>query len=133
MFENLLSSFVISNRLQPAQPLLKQPRMQFVNRQFKRHSKWLASIMASLVLLLDALVVSPQLHECLHHDAGSNHHQCAVTIFEQGLVDASSVEVASQPPASIPTFVPTAVFSVFAPAIENLPAGRAPPVSASNS
>jgi len=107
--------------------------MQSVHQHFKRHGKWLASLLASLVLLLDALAVSPHLHECLHHDAGSSHHQCAVTIFEQGQVEAGSVEAAILQPAGVLVFVPSAVFSVFAPAIENLPAGRAPPVSASHS
>lgn len=103
--------------------------MQSVHQHFKRHGKWLASLLASLVLLLDALAVSPQLHECLHHDAGSGHHQCAVTIFEQGQVETGSVEPAVFQPAGVWFFVPSADFSVFAPAIGNLPAGRAPPAS----
>jgi hypothetical protein len=48
-------------------------------------------------------------------------------------VEAGSLEVAIPRPVIFSVSAPSAVFAVFAPAIENLPAGRAPPVSASNS
>ncbi len=108
--------------------------MQSVARQSRLGSKaFVASLLTGLVLLLEALAVSPHAHENLHHDANSGHHQCAVTIFEQGQVEATSFEVASQPPAEVATYIPAAVFSVYSPAIANLPAGRAPPVASANS
>jgi hypothetical protein len=82
-----------------------------------------------IVLLLDAMAACPSLHELIHHDAGKPDHECAVTMFAHGKVDSVSVDV---PFAAPPTFVivlPTVEFSIFRPAIDDLPAGRAPPVS----
>ena len=81
----------------------------------------------AMVLLLDVLAASPELHERIHQDRASSSHECAVTLFAHGQVDSAAVDIsAATPPASIET-APQIVVSVFAPAIENLPAGRAPP------
>ena len=74
------------------------------------------------------MAVCPALHELLHKDATQGGHECAVTIFTHGKVDAASVDV--------PVFVTTVVlgemppieFSVFSSSVEYLPPGRAPPV-----
>ena len=88
-------------------------------------------MLAGLVLLLNAMVACPQLHELLHADADKASHQCAVTLFAHGQVDSATVEIfAIVPAVSIEATLPFE-FSTFAPAIENLPAGRAPPVSVS--
>jgi len=42
-----------------------------------------ALVMMQMVLAL-AMVVQPQMHEHLHHDAGDSHHECAVTHLMQG-------------------------------------------------
>ena len=103
--------------------------MQLVRRQFQRHGKAIiASLLAGLVLLLDAMAACPQLHELIHNDAGSAEHQCAVTLFAHGQVDSAAVEVAAVAPNIPVEAVPQLTFSIFSPAIENLPAGRAPPV-----
>ena len=81
-----------------------------------------------LVLLLNLLAASPSLHEWFHADAGHEDHQCAVTIFAHGQVDSATVEVVAVAPTVSIATVPQVSFSIFAPAIENLPAGRAPPV-----
>jgi hypothetical protein len=85
--------------------------------------------MALLLLFLNVLAASPQLHEQFHPDANSSHHQCAVTLFAHGQVDSAAVEISAVVPAAAIEICPQFTFSVFAPAIENLPAGRAPPAS----
>jgi hypothetical protein len=92
----------------------------------------LAALLVGLILLLDAMAACPSLHELIHKDADKATHQCAVTLFAHGQVDSATVEVpACAPPALIET-TPQISFSIFSPAIENLPPGRAPPVSASS-
>ena len=88
-----------------------------------------ALLLASLVLLLDAMAASPALHELVHKDADTNQHQCAVTLFAHGQVDSATVDVAPVASSDLIEATPQFTSSVFAPAIENLPAGRAPPVS----
>ncbi|MEY4916668.1 MAG: hypothetical protein RL616_581 [Verrucomicrobiota bacterium] len=104
-----------------------------MKRHFRRHGKAvIASLLAGLVLLLNLLAVSPALHELIHSDAGSAAHQCAVTMFAHGQVDSVSVEISVATPVLSAAATPQIGFSVFAPAIENLPAGRAPPVAVSS-
>jgi hypothetical protein len=90
---------------------------------------FIALLLVGMVLLLDAMAACPALHELIHKDAGKPDHECAVTMFAHGKVESATVEI----PAVIPTApiesVPQFVFSVFCAAIENLPQGRAPPVS----
>lgn len=104
-----------------------------MKRHFKLNGKVvIASLLAGLVLLLDAMAVCPALHELIHKDADSAAHQCATTMFAQGQVDSVTVEVSAiTPTVSIET-TSQIIFSVFAPAIENLPAGRAPPAAVSS-
>ncbi|HEV2693140.1 MAG TPA: hypothetical protein VG347_09625 [Verrucomicrobiae bacterium] len=103
--------------------------MQLGKRHFKLRSKAsIALLLAALVLLLDAMAACPALHELIHKDAGQAEHQCGVTLFAHGQVDSATVDVpviASALPIAI---TPQVVFSIFSPAIQNLPAGRAPPV-----
>ena len=103
-------------------------------RQFKRPGQAvIASLLAGLVLLLNAMAASPSLHEWFHSDAGESGHQCAVTLFAHGQVDSSIVDVIIASPQTLVVSNPSVEISVFSPAIENLPAGRAPPVPSSNS
>ncbi len=100
-----------------------------MGRHFKRQGKAvIASLLAGLVLILVAMAACPALHELIHRDADSAEHQCAVTLFAHGHVDSSTVEVSVVVPATSIEVTPRMVFSVFAPAIENLPSGRAPPL-----
>jgi hypothetical protein len=85
-------------------------------------------LLASLVLLLNAMAACPTLHELIHHDADSDEHHCAVTLFAHGHVDSATADVSVATPPAFIEAVPQIVLSVFAPTIENLPAGRAPPV-----
>lgn len=88
----------------------------------------MASLLAGLVLVLGAMAACPALHELIHHDADQPGHECAVTMFAHGKVDSSTVEISVVTPSASIEIIPQIVFPVFAPAIENLPAGRAPPV-----
>jgi hypothetical protein len=108
--------------------------MRLVQGQFKQRGKaFVASLLVCLVLLLDAMAAAPSLHELFHADAGKADHQCAVTLFAHGQVDSATVDVSVSAPMTFAVVAPQVEISVFAPAIENLPAGRAPPVSSSNS
>jgi hypothetical protein len=115
--------------LHPAWALLKTNRLRVVKRHYKLHGQAvIASLLVGLVLLLDAMAACPALHEMIHKDAGKADHDCAVTMFAHGKVDSATVEVAAVVTTVLIETVPQVSFSVFAPAIENLPAGRAPPV-----
>ena len=84
--------------------------------------------MIASLLFLNLLAASPSLHEWFHADAGHEDHQCAVTMFAHGQADSATVEVFAVKAVILVESVPQIEFSIFAPAIENLPAGRAPPV-----
>ena len=101
-----------------------------MNRHFRSFSQaGIALSLALLVLVLDAMAACPALHEPIHHDADEPGHECAVTLFAHGKVDSASIEISvATPPAPIEP-EPQVIFSGFAPAIQNLPAGRAPPFS----
>lgn len=86
-----------------------------------------------LVLFLNLLAVSPKLHEIFHADAGKVQHQCAVTLFAQGQVAAAAVGVAVPIPAVVIEFLPSVSISVSCIVAENLPPGRAPPLTSVNS
>jgi hypothetical protein len=115
--------------LHPARVLLKANGLQLENRHFKQPC-WAvtALLLAILVLLLDAMAACPVLHELIHHDADEPGHECAVTLFAHGQVDSVTMDVPVIVPAATTAIIPQRDFSVFAPAIQNLPAGRGPPV-----
>jgi len=99
-------------------------------RQFKPAGQTvIASLLTGLVLLLNVMAASPSLHELIHADAGKAGHECVVTLFAHGQADSASVAVPVVASLSLIQTVPLVEISVFRPAIEQLPAGRAPPVS----
>lgn len=107
--------------------------MQRAARHFSLPGKAvIASLLAGLVLLLDAMAVCPALHELIHQDAQSAQHECAVTLFAHGQVDSAAVDVPVPAPIILVEVRTHTEFSIFAPAIDGLPAGRAPPVSVSS-
>lgn len=108
--------------------------MQLLVSHYKRSGKAIiASLLTGLVLLLNAMAASPSLHEWVHSDASESGHHCAVTLFAHGQVDSSTVDVVVVGSQTFFAVNPAVEISVFSPAIENLPAERAPPVSSSNS
>jgi hypothetical protein len=50
-----------------------------------------AILLCAMVLFLAALAASPSLHECLHHDANEPNHECAITLFAHGQVNATTI------------------------------------------
>ena len=85
----------------------------------------------AMVLFLNALAACPALHQLIHPDAIQAGHECAVTMFAHGKVNAATVDV-SPAPIIVPVGpTPQIEFSVFSPAITNLPQGRAPPAVSS--
>jgi hypothetical protein len=87
----------------------------------------LAALLAGIVLLLDAMAACPALHEMIHHDAGKEDHDCAVTMLAQGKANSVTCEIIIPPPTVLVEITRHFIFSIFSPAIENLPQGRAPP------
>ncbi len=124
-----ISSPKFPNLLAPrAASLLKALRLQTGNSIFKRPGQALiAALLVAFVLLLDAMVASPGLHELLHPDADQAGHECAVTMFIHGHVDASVVQVAVILPATPVEFSPLITASRFHTRTDQLPPGRGPP------
>ena len=87
----------------------------------------LAVSLVGLILLLDAMVACPALHEMIHKDADEADHHCAVTMFAQGKVESAICEIIIPEPTVLIETAQYFTFSIFSPAIENLPQGRAPP------
>ncbi len=87
----------------------------------------LAALLVGFVLLLDAMAACPALHEIIHKDADKADHHCAVTMFAQGKVESATCEIVIPQPTVLIETVRYFTFSIFSPAIENLPQGRAPP------
>jgi len=103
--------------------------LQFRARQFFRFSRRaLAVLLVGIVLLLDAMAVCPALHEMIHKDADETDHHCAVTTLAHGKIESATCEVVIPEPTVIVEKVRHFTFSIFSPAIEHLPQGRAPPV-----
>lgn len=101
----------------------------FITRQFNPAGQTvLTSVLAGLVLLLNAMTASPALHELIHADAGKAGHECAVTLFAHGQVDSATGTVPEVASLILIQTVPTVEISVFHPVIDRLRAGRAPPV-----
>jgi hypothetical protein len=94
--------------------------------QFGRRA--LAALLVGIILLLDAMAACPALHEMIHKDADKAEHHCAVTTLEHGKIESASCEIVVPEPALLVETAPHFTFSLFSPAIENLPHGRAPPV-----
>jgi hypothetical protein len=102
--------------------------LQYVKKQlFPIGKPALAALLVGIILLLDAMAACPALHEMIHHDAGKEDHDCAVTMLAQGKVNSVTCEIVIPPPIILVEITPCFVFSIFGPAIENLPQGRAPP------
>jgi hypothetical protein len=51
-------------------------------------SRWFTVVLIFAVLFCGALASNPGLHRLIHPNAGDVHHECAVTIFAHGKVNA---------------------------------------------
>jgi hypothetical protein len=61
--------------------------------RFRNAKAWqnaFAGLLIAHLLIVVALVASPQLHQLLHHDADHSDHECAVTVMISGGTDGSS-------------------------------------------
>jgi hypothetical protein len=87
----------------------------------------LAALLVGVVLFLDAMAACPSLHEIIHKDADKADHHCAVTMFAQGKVESATCETVIPEPTVLIETAQYFTFSIFSPAIESLPQGRAPP------
>ena len=54
--------------------------------------KIVSLFLAAMLQWATVLVVSPNLHELIHHDADDEHHDCAATLFLAGQVEQPSVD-----------------------------------------
>ena len=107
--------------------------MQFRrNHLILRGKPVLAVLLIGLVLLLDVMAAAPRLHELVHHDADRASHQCAVTLFSHGKVEAAAPVVYVVAPTVAVTTIRHLELSVSDTAVEFLPPGRAPPAVASS-
>ena len=102
--------------------------LHYWNRHLKRlAAPATATLLALLVLALNALAASPALHERLHHDAHECGHQCAITLFAHGQVEHATVGVEPAP------LVPGGRLALLSPnfdfvaTFQALPSDRGPP------
>lgn len=117
-----------------ARDLLKANGLQPMNRYSQRSGRAvIASLLACVVLLLEAMAACPDLHELIHHDADESGHVCAVTMFAHGQVDSPVLEVAAIIPVAPVEFLPLTSDSVFNALVEKLPPSCGPPASLLNS
>lgn len=94
---------------------------------FIKRRQGASAFLLFLFLSLQALAVFPALHEMVHPDAGDADHECAVTLFSHGQVDApATVPPVFCPPATV-TFSPASPKVVFVSADIRLLPGRGPP------
>ena len=89
-----------------------------------------AWLMVVYVLLLGAMVASPGLHSHFHPDADKAGHECAVTLFSHGQVDAAVTVVTVALLALSSLFLRFNSTSVCPAWVAALPPGRGPPVLA---
>ena len=102
--------------------------MQYVKKHlFPIGKPALAALLVGIVLLLDAMAACPALHKMIHHDAGKEDHDCAVTMLALGKMDSAVFDIVIPPPTDLVETTRHFTISVFSPAIEHLPQGRAPP------
>jgi len=87
-----------------------------------------AGLMLSIWLFMSAAEICPSLHAWLHGGSVPDDDDCAVVAIALGHFHSVVPEVAPVVPVASIEVVPVVEISVFAPAIKNLPQGRAPPV-----
>jgi hypothetical protein len=106
--------------------------LQFSKTSFAKWFKPLSGgLLVAIVLLLNAMAAWPALHEFFHADADKADHQCAVTLFAHGQMDAADVAVAAIVPPVFAEYCTIPVTLIFSSAVEILPHGRAPPSATS--
>jgi hypothetical protein len=60
----------------------------FSMKGFRKKRQGVSALLLVLFLSLQAMATFPALHALVHHDACDPDHECAVTLFSHGQVDA---------------------------------------------
>jgi hypothetical protein len=82
-FSKKLATVTRSNKMRP---VVEKHLMQY----FRKKRPVASVLLLSLFLFVQTLAVSPALHSWFHHDAADADHECAVTLFCHGQVEAAS-------------------------------------------
>jgi hypothetical protein len=69
---------------------VKQALSSLRSREAKRG---ISALLLGMLLLLQAMVALPALHQLIHYDAASSAHQCAVTMLAHGQIDCATTDV----------------------------------------
>jgi hypothetical protein len=102
---------------------------KFFTKGFRKKRQSASALLLGLFLSLQAMAALPALHALVHPDSSDPDHECAVTLFAHGQVDA--------PNTAAPVFCAPArlIFSqslprvIFVSADIRLLPGRGPPAS----
>lgn len=93
-----------------------------------RFARALAGLCALSVWLLGLLALSPELHDHVHEDATAAHHECAITLFQQGAENPLEFATLSlAPPAHAGTTLAPADVPARTATDVRLQPGRGPP------
>lgn len=87
-----------------------------------------AGLALAIWLTMAAAEICPSFHAWLHGGAVPDDDDCAVVAIALGHVDSATPDVAPIVQVASIEIIPVVEIFVFAPAIKNLPQGRAPPV-----
>lgn len=100
-----------------------------LHRHTRKHLHRATAALALAVWLTMAYAeICPSFHAWLHGGSVPDDDDCAVVAIALGHVDSGTCDVPQIVPVTSVEIVPVTEFSVFSPAIKNLPNGRAPPV-----
>jgi hypothetical protein len=103
----------------------------FFKKLFGDKRQGASALMLGVFLSLQALVTFPALHTLVHPDAGDSDHECGVTLFAHGQVNASATTVGVvRAPAQI-VFTEAKPAEIFASTDVPLLPGRGPPAGPS--
>ena len=67
------------------------PLFNTARREPTRLSRACALALIWLVLLLAVMAASPAAHHWLHADAGHEDHECAITLYAQGITTTAAI------------------------------------------
>ena len=65
----------------------------FVHLQSIAFRRGIVALLLAQLLMVLAMAASPQLHQWVHHDAGDDGHECAVTLFSHSGCDTVAAVV----------------------------------------
>jgi hypothetical protein len=101
----------------------------FSMKVFRKKRQRASALLLGLFLFLQALSISPALHALVHSDAAEAGHECAVTLFTHGQINASATAVPIVCTATRVIFCQSPPQAIFVSADVRLLPGRGPPAS----